>query len=201
MESFDICNTGDFVMHDIEPFYNWRHLYASEEDPRSPFAGREYSEFVFSQTVYNYYIHPQWDEFGSRTLYMKILYADYDLGYAIIELLGEWNDAIENDIQTLRREVTDQLFYERISKFILIGENVLNFHSSDDSYYEDWFQEIDEEDGWIAILNLPEQSQHDFIKARLNRFVQLLDAPKWRTLQPQHLFQVINEGLSKRIDG
>ena len=65
-------------MHDIEPFYNWRHLYVSEEDERSPFYGRIYSEFEFTQTIYNYYIHPQWDEFGSRTLYMKVLLADYD---------------------------------------------------------------------------------------------------------------------------
>lgn len=188
-------------MHDIEPFYNWRHLYASDEDLRSPFLGREYSEFEYSQTVYNYYIHPQWDEFGSRTLYMKILYADYDKGYAIIEFIGEWNDAIENDIQTLRREVTDILFYEGITKFILIGENVLNFHSSDDSYYEEWFQETNEEKGWILMLNFPEQSQHDFIKAKLNRYVQLMDLPEWRTMQPQHLFQVVNKHLSKRIDG
>ena len=187
-------------MHDIEPFYNWRHLYASEEDTRSPFLGREYSEFVFSQTVYNYYIHPQWDEFGSRTLYMKILYADYENGFAIIELIGEWNDAIENDIQTLRREVTDVLFYEGITKFILIGENVLNFHSSDDSYYEDWFQETNEEDGWIVILNLPEQSQYDFKKAKLNRYIELLDIFDWRTVEPQHLFQLIADRLSKRID-
>ena len=55
-------------MQDIEPYYNWRHLYTAEEDPQSPFYGRIYSEFEFTHTVYNYYIHPQWDEFGSRTL-------------------------------------------------------------------------------------------------------------------------------------
>ncbi len=58
-------------MQDIEPYDNWHYLYTSEEDERSPFYGREYSEFVFTQTVYNYYIHPQWDEFGSSTLYLK----------------------------------------------------------------------------------------------------------------------------------
>ena len=188
-------------MHDIEPFYNWQHLYTSAEDPRSPFFGREHSEFVYSQTIYNYYLHPQWDEFGSRTLYMKILYADYELGYAIIELIGEWNDAIENDIRTLRREVTDVLFYEGISKFILIADNVLNFHSSDDSYYEDWFQELNEEGGWIVLLNMPEQSQQDFKKAHLNRYVELLELPNWRTLQPQHLFQMVDNYLHNRIDG
>ena len=91
-------------MQDIEPYYNWRHLYTAEEDKRSPFYGRQYSEFEYSLTLYNYYIHPQWDDFGSRTLYMKLLYADYDQQFAILELLGEWNDAIENDIMTLRRE-------------------------------------------------------------------------------------------------
>ena len=51
-------------MHEIEPYYHWRHLYMAEEDPLSPFFGQTYSEFEFSQTVYNYYIHPQWDEIG-----------------------------------------------------------------------------------------------------------------------------------------
>ena len=50
---------------------------------------------------------PLWDEFGSSTLYMKILMADYQEGYAIIELIGEWNDAIENDIMILKRDVID----------------------------------------------------------------------------------------------
>ena len=71
-------------MHDIEPYYNWRHIYVSEEDEKSPFFGRQYSEFEFSQTVYNYYIHPQWDEFGSRTLYLKVLLADYTERYMVI---------------------------------------------------------------------------------------------------------------------
>ena len=61
-------------MHNIEPFFNWRHLYSAEEDPKSPFYGRTYSEFEFTQVIYNYYIHPQWDDFGSRTLYLKILF-------------------------------------------------------------------------------------------------------------------------------
>ena len=50
------------------------------------------SEFEYSNTVYNYYIHPQWDDIGSGTLYMKELYADYENGFAILEFIGEWND-------------------------------------------------------------------------------------------------------------
>ncbi len=39
-------------MHNIEPYFNWRHMYAAEEDERSPFFGRTYSEFEYSQSVY-----------------------------------------------------------------------------------------------------------------------------------------------------
>lgn len=149
-------------MHDIEPFYNWRHIYIADEDKKSPFYRRTYSEFEFTQTVYNYYIHPQWDDFGSRTLYLKIIYVDYELNFAIIELIGEWNDAIENDIMQLKRDVIDQLFQEKIFKYILITENVLNFHSSDKEYYEEWFEQVTDEEGWIVALNMPEATQYDF---------------------------------------
>ncbi|HOS48864.1 MAG TPA: hypothetical protein PLG57_09520, partial [Bacteroidia bacterium] len=138
-------------MQDIEPYYSWRHMYISAEDELSPFFGREYSEFEYSNTVYNYYIHPQWDDFGSTTLYMKVIFADYDQQYAIIEFIGEWNDAINNDIMMLKRDIIDEMIAQGIRYFILVGENVLNFHASDDCYYQEWFDDI--EDGWIAAVN------------------------------------------------
>ncbi len=187
-------------MQDIEPFYNWRHLYTAEEDIQSPFYGRTYSEFEYSQTLYNYYIHPQWDDFGSRTLYMKILFADYDQKYVIIELLGEWNDAIENDIMTLRRDVTDILFLQGINKFILIAENVLNFHSSDDSYYEEWREQLEDSNGWVTIIDMPEQSKYDFKRARLTNYVQLMELPQWRTLKPEFIFQLIDNEMMRRLE-
>lgn len=187
-------------MQDIEPFYNWRHLYISEEDVHSPFYGRTYSEFEYSQTLYNFYIHPQWDEFGSRTLFMKILFADYEQHFVIIELLGEWNDAIENDIMTLRREITDILYRKGFTRFILITENVLNFHSSDDSYYEEWSEQLEDERGWVVILNMPEQSKYDFKRARLTNYIELLELPQWRTMKPEAIFQMIDQLMSRRLD-
>lgn len=187
-------------MQDIEPYYNWRHLYTSEEDEHSPFYGRTYSEFEFSQTVYNYYIHPQWDEFGSRTLYMKILFVDYEQSYAIIELLGEWNDAIENDIMTLRRDVTDILYAKGVNKFILIAANVLNFHSSSDDYYQEWREQISDEGGWVVIIDMPEQSQYDFKRARLTNYISLIDFPHWRTLKPEIVFQEVESLFGRRLD-
>lgn len=187
-------------MQDIEPYYNWRHLYEAEEDKQSPFYKRTYSEFEFIHTVYNYYIHPQWDDFGSKTLYMKIIFVSYEASYAVIELIGEWNDAIENDIMTLRREIMDDLYANGIRKYILIAESVLNFHSSDDSYYEDWYEDVKDDGGWIAILNLPAQSEYDFKKARLQRYIYLTEMPQWRTYLPEHLLSIIEDEMSRRIE-
>lgn len=187
-------------MQDIEPYYNWRHLYISEEDEQSPFFGNEYSEFEYSLTLYNYYLHPQWDQFGSKTLFLKLLFVDYDSHFAIIELLGEWNDAIENDIMTLRRNITDRLYDSGIYKYILIGENVLNFHSSDDSYYEDWNEQLSDDCGWIYLINLPEQSKHDFVRARLGNYIELFDLPEWRTMKPEMIFSLLESKFQYRID-
>ena len=187
-------------MHDIEPFFNWRHIYVAEEDHKSPFFGRTYSEFEFSQTVYNYYIHPQWDDFGSRTLYLKIIYVDYELNFAIIELLGEWNDAIENDIMELKREILDLLYAQKIFKYILIAENVLNFHSSDKEYYQEWYEELSDENGWAVILNMPTATQHDFKKKKLQYYIELMELIDWRVYKPYHLFKKIDEELTKRLD-
>ena len=186
-------------MHDIEPFYNWRHIYISEEDERSPFYGRAYSEFEYSHTIYHYYIHPQWDDFGSRTLYLKVLIADYDEKYAVIELMGEWNDAIENDIMELKREVIDVFEREGIHKFVLIAENVLNFHSGDKEYYQEWYEEVTDENGWIVMIAMPEATQHDFKKAKLNQYVELYDLSDWRTYKPFHLFKKIDNELMARL--
>lgn len=187
-------------MHEIEPFFNWRHLYVAEEDEQSPFYGREYDEFTFSQRIYNYLIHPQWDYFGSDNLYLKILYADYQYGFAIIELLGEWNDCIENDIMRLKRDIVDVLIQNGISKFILIAENVLNFHSSDDCYYEEWLEDISTEGGWITCLNMPEQTAAEFMNAGLHDYVILLESDNWRTYMPMMLFKGIDNEIIKVLD-
>ena len=186
-------------MHDIEPFYNWRHIYVSEEDERSPFYGRQYSEFEFTQTVYNYFIHPQWDDFGSRTLYIKVLLADYEEKYAIIEMIGEWNDAIENDIMELKREVLEKFMDEGIFKFVLIAENVLNYHSDGKDYYEELYEEISDENGWVVCLDMPSQTQYDFKKAYLNQYIELMELDNWRTYKPFHLFKKIDNELMARL--
>ena len=186
-------------MHDIEPYYHWRHLYTAEEDPKSPFFGQTYSEFEFSQTVYNYYIHPQWDSIGSKTLYVKIIYADYDLQFAIIEMIGEWNDAIENDIMLLKREVLDSLMSYGINKFILNGEYVYNFHNGDRDYYEEWYEELSDNEGWAVMVNMHPAAQYDFLQKKLNRYIELMEITAWRTYKPDDFFQLIDDKISNRL--
>ncbi len=187
-------------MQDIEPYYNWRHLYIASEDERSPFYEREYSEFEYTNAIYNYLIHPQWDDIDSPTLYIKILFVDYDQSYTIIELIGEWNDAINNDIMILKRDIIEKIMEYGINKFILIGENVLNFHYSDDCYYEEWFEEV--EDGWIAFLNFREHVLKEFNKANIDYYIVSggkLNDVSWRTSTPQQLFEKVELFVQKRL--
>lgn len=184
-------------MHELEPYWNWRDLYTAEEDERSPFFGRAYSEFEFSTKLYNYYLHPQWDEIGSPTLYLKIIFADYDDGYAIVEMIGEWNDAIHNDIMFFKREVIDKLIHFGIFRFILIGENILNFHADDDSYYEEWLEDIQDQGGWVAMVNFREHVIDEMRDSNLHYYLNFnenLNDLSWRKLKPDKLIDLV-EGL------
>ena len=130
---------------------------------------------------------------------LKVLIADYDEKYAVIELMGEWNDAIENDIMELKREVIDVFEREGIFKFVLIADNVLNFHSGIKEYYQEWYEEVTDENGWIVMIDMPEATQHDFKNAKLNQYIELYDLPNWRTYKPFHLFKKIDNELMARL--
>lgn len=187
-------------MHEIEPFYNWEKYYSSNEDERSPFFGVEYNLMGYTNDIYGYYIHPLWDYIGSETLYIKILYVDYQQGCAIIEMLGEWNDALHNDIMHFKRNVIDLLTRETIKRFILIGENVLNFHGSDDCYYEEWFEDV--EDGWIAAINFRDFVEEEWKKYNLDSYINFggsLEIVNWRTMNPMNFFENINNLVAKRL--
>jgi hypothetical protein len=187
-------------MHTIEPFYNWIEQYSASEDPRSPLYGAENNLMAYTHSIYGYYIHPQWDDIDSETLFLKILFADYDLGFCIIEFIGEWNDTLHNDIMQLKRNIIDPLLQEGINQFILIGENVFNFHGSDDSYYEEWFEEVEE--GWIAAICFPEFVLNEMKNFNLDYYINFggtLENINWRTLEPQILFNRIDSLIQKRL--
>ena len=175
-------------MHDIEPYHKWRAHYIAAEDNKSPFFGKENNLFTFTNKVYNYFIHPEWDEFGSSTLYLKVIFVDYDDGFAIMELIGEWNDCISNDIMFLKRRVVDALIDQAVTKFIVICENVLNFHGSDDAYYEEWYEDICEEGGWVCMINTLDHVFEEMGETRLYQYVNFgpfFNDLNWRPQKPK----------------
>lgn len=187
-------------MQDIEPYFNWRQFYVTEEDEHSPYFQKVYSEFEYVDTIYNHYIHPQWDSIESESMFVKILYADYEDGYAFIELIGEWNDAIHNDIELLKGNLLEILIDAGINKIILIGENVLNFHFEDDCYYEELQEEL--EDGYIIGLNFMEHVVREFADNQLTRFIEMDESfymEDWRTFTPSALFKSIENSISFRL--
>ncbi|MFA8450771.1 MAG: hypothetical protein ACEPOW_08775 [Bacteroidales bacterium] len=187
-------------MHDIEPFYGWRNLYIASEDPKSPFYGREYSEFTYSEAIYNYFIHPQWDNIESPTLYVKLLYCNYIEEFCIIELIGEWNDVLHNDIMYLYRNLIEPLIDEGIKRFLLIGENVLNTHPDGDDYYQEWFDNIEE--GWIIGINFRHHVLEEFSNFNLDYYMcfgQSFEQINWRTLSPRQLLTKLETLINKRL--
>ena len=187
-------------MHTLEPYFNWRNYYRAEDDSRSPFYGREYSEFEFTDHIYDHAIHPQWDNFGSTTLFMKLLFVDYSGGYAIIELIGEWNDLLYNDIMTLKRDIAEELMYDGIDKFILIGENVLNFHGSDEEYYSEWMEEL--EDGWIVGLNFRDHVLSEIMATNLDSYINFggkFQEAAWRSFTPGNLCLYLGKLMERRL--
>ena len=101
----------------------------------------------------------------------------------------------------LKRDIVDELMFHNINKYILIGENVLNFHSSDDSYYEEWFEDV--EDGWIACINFREHILKEFKQAGLDYYLisggELNDF-EWRKFSPGQVFGNVSKIISKRLD-
>lgn len=190
-----------FSMHHIEPFSNWLKYYDSSLDENSPFYEKEYNYDLYSETIYGYYIDPAWDSIGSETLYLKTLYADYEEGFVVLEFIGEWNDTLYNDIMTLKRDFLELLLYKGINKFILIGENIFNFHGSDDLYYEEWFEEV--EDGWIAAVSFPDFIQAELKKYGIDQYVNMggtLQVDNWRTLHPLKFYELVKQLIVRRLN-
>ena len=188
------------IMQDIEPYYAWEGYYIANEDERSPLFGVEYNTQAYENDIYGYYIHPYWDYIGSETLYLKILYTNYEQGYTIIELFGEWNDTLHNDVMHLKRNIIDPLLLEGITRFILIGENVMNFHGAEDDYYAEWYDEV--EAGWIVGLNLRDHVQAELRKYNVDGYINIggtLDFANWRTMSPQIVFGTVQALISRRL--
>jgi hypothetical protein len=189
-------------MHDIEPNFKWRDLYIASEDRRSPFYGYSNSDVAFTHQLYNFYIHPQWDAFGSTTLYLKVTFVDYVEGYALIELMGEWNDTLHNDIMFLKREVIEKMMNQGITKFVFFCEFVLNFHAQDTDYYEEWSEEMRDEGGWAAFINTRSHVEEEMEDYRLHYYLlfgEEYNDINWRPFKPDLVYKMIEKVVNGEV--
>lgn len=186
-------------MHDIEPHFNWRKYYTAETDAKSPFYRKKYDN-TYTNDIYGYYIDPQWDNIGSETLYCKLLYCNYTKRCCIIELFGELNDALHNDSMYLKRNLIDPLLKRGINQFVLLTDNLLQFHGGATDYYEEWFEDI--EDGWITAVNVRHFIADELAKYRLDSYINFggtLEIENWRTLKPDQFYELINSLIIRRL--
>ncbi len=186
---------------DVEPFYGWLAFYSHETDSNSPFHEVEHNLFEYDRYIYTYAAHPCWDTIESESLLVKILFADYHQGYAIIELLGEWNDLYENDFKLLCENCLTYLVDNQIYKIILICENVFNAYLQEDDYYAAFTEELGD-DGWLCLFKARPGVLEEFIKYNISSYVYWnheLDQIHWRKLKPWQLYQLIEQAYRRSL--
>jgi hypothetical protein len=101
----------------------------------------------------------------------------------------------------LYRNVIEILVEQNIKYFILIGENVLEFHADTNDYYEEWFDNIG--DGWIVGLNFRDHVLKEFADANIDYFIAFggrFAEIVWRKYLPEQLFDIVNNLITKRLE-
>ena len=73
----------------------------------------------------------------------------------------------------LKRNIIDQLAGHGVNKYLIICDNVLNFHGSDDCYYEEWYEDVRDEDGWICFANLLDHVEDEMRITNIHHFINL----------------------------
>lgn len=187
-------------LRDIEPFYGWLALYSHENDPKSPFYEVAHNLFEFDRSINHIPAHPLWDDIGSESLLVKILFANYQQGFAIIELFGEWNDLFDNDFRLLSENCLSYLVDHGINKFILICENVFHIYLEEDDYYRAMEEELGE--GWIFALRLRKELKDEMRNYGIAPYFywsEKIDSVNWRGLKPPQLYKVIDSRLHKLL--
>ncbi|MCI4670850.1 MAG: hypothetical protein MRZ79_22130 [Bacteroidia bacterium] len=188
-------------LHDIEPFYGWLAMYNHEMDEKSPFHDVEHNMFYYDRSINNIPAHPLWDDFGSESLLVKIQYADYQEGYAILEFFGEWNDLYDNDFKLLSENVLSFLVDFGINKFIFIVENVFHAYFDADDYYQAMEEAI--EDGWICLLKSREEVREDMEQYGIDQYFYFnpkLDQLNWRKLKPYQIYGLVSNRLGNLLE-
>jgi len=74
---------------------------------------------------------------------------------------------------------------------------VLNFHASDDCYYEEWYDDISDEDGWISVLGLRDHVIEEMEEYGIHNYINF--GPRfniaWRPLKPELVYETIRYAI------
>ena len=82
---------------------------------------------------------------------------------------------------------------------------MLNFHASDDCYYEEWAEECRDEGGWICLINTREHIEDEMKEMRLQYYLNFgayYNEINWRPHQPHNFYKVVTalvKGEIKRL--
>lgn len=190
-------------LSDVEPHYGWLGYYDPELDTCSPFA-HDPDDSDARPQLYTFEANPRWDGIGSESLLVKILFVNYapapEGGFAIIELLGEWNDLYENDWRLLCDNCLDWLVAQGIDRFILICENVFHAYLEADDYYADFAERIPE--GWVCLLRARPEVLAEFERYGISPYFywnSQFDDLRWRKLKPWQLYALVAESITRLL--
>lgn len=109
---------------------------------------------------------------------------------------------LHEDVMWLKRNVADVLMKEGIFKFVFFCENISIFHSGEDEYYAEWAEEVQEENGWIVLLNIRQHIEEEMLEARLQQYMYFgenYNDINWQTQKPAIVFSIIDAMVNGRI--
>ena len=90
--------------------------------------------------------------------------------------------------------VSASTLYHPQPRPLLQDHNVLNFHGSDNCYYEEWWDDIKDEDGWICIVNTLDHVLDEMERVQIQHYCEIGDeynAINWRKKSPKMAYQEI----------
>ena len=107
-----------------------------------------------------------------------------------------------NDIMLLKRDLVDYLIQEHIHRFVLLCDNVLNFHGSDDCYYEEWYDDVKDDGGWICLINTLQHVEEEMVETQLPYYVNFGEQYNdllWQGMTPKNLYRQVRRLLEGEV--
>ena len=89
---------------------------------------------------------------------------------------------------------------EGVTKYILITEQVMNIHTLDTDYYEEWFEDIEGEGGWIVCINTLPHVEQEWRADGMSPYMFFYQYDKWRTILPDLFYEEIDKKLHFFLD-